>query len=181
MTTWAFYDSFDPADKRRQLLVPSYVPYWGGPAVDRASGLRGAVIAKYADADATPYQGADIVVARYADVLLMLAEAINQNSGPTNEAVGLVNQVRARAGIGNLPAADVASKDAFANAILRERGWELYFEGFRRVDLMRFGKWNTYLQAAGKAPNPAGADGYFPIPQYAIDAGKGKLTQTAGY
>jgi len=181
MATWGFYDSFDPADKRRQLLVASYVPYWGGAPVDRASGLRGAVINKYADADATAYQGADMPQARYADVLLMLAEAINQNNGPTSEAVGLVNQVRTRAGIGNLSASDIASKDAFADAILRERGWELYFEGFRRVDLMRFGKWNSYLQAAGKTPNPAGANGYFPIPQYALDAGKGQLTQTQGY
>ena len=181
MTTWAFYDSFDPADKRRQSLVASYVPYWGGAPTNKASGLRGAVITKYQDVDNTVYQGNDIVVARYADVLLMLAEAINGNSGPTSEAQGFVNQVRTRAGIGNLSAGDVASKDAFATALLRERGWELYFEGFRRVDLMRFGKWNTYLQAAGKNPNPVGANGYFPIPQYALDAAKGKLTQTAGY
>lgn len=181
MATWSFYNSFDPVDKRRALLVPSYVPWWGGAPINQASGLRGAVIDKYQDVDATAYQGADIVAARYADVLLLLAEAVNQNSGPTSEAVGLVNQVRARAGIGNLAAADIASKDAFANAILRERGWELFFEGFRRVDLMRFGKWNSNLQAAGKSPNPAGANGYFPIPQYAIDAGKGKLTQNTGY
>jgi len=182
MATWAFYESFAPTDKRRQSLVASYVPYWGGAPVNKASGMRGAIIDKFADVDAAGlYSGVDIVVARYADVLLMLAEAINQNSGPTLEAQGFVNQVRARAGIGNLPAADVASKDAFANVLLRERGWELFFEGFRRVDLMRFGKWNTALQAAGKNPNPAGANGYFPIPQYALDAGKGKLTQTSGY
>jgi hypothetical protein len=181
MATWDFYESFAANDKRRELLVASYAPYWGGAVVNKASGLRGAVIAKYQDVDKTLYQGNDIVVARYADVLLMLAEAINQNSGPTSEAQGFVNQVRGRAGIGDLPTADVASKDAFANAIVRERAWELYFEGFRRVDLMRFGKWNTALQAAGKNPNPAGANGYFPIPQYALDAGKGQLQQNAGY
>jgi hypothetical protein len=181
MATWNFYHSFDASDTRRQLLVSSYVPWWGGDEINEATGLRGAIIAKYQDTEYTAYQGNDIVVARYADVLLMLAEAINENSGPTAEAVGYVNEVRTRAGIGNLPAGDFASKEAFANSILRERGWEFYFEGLRRVDLMRFGMWNTKLQEAGKAPNPAGATGYFPVPQYAIDAGKGTLTQTSGY
>jgi len=179
LATWKFYDSFNPADKRRELLLASYPATWGG-TYTRAN-MRGPVIIKYPDDAPQAFQGNDIPLVRYADVLLMLAEAINGQNGPTTEAIGFVNQVRARAAIGDLPAADVASKQAFADAILRERGWELYFEGFRRVDLMRFGKWNEYLQAAGKTPNPAGANGYFPIPQYARDASKGALTQTPGY
>jgi hypothetical protein len=46
---------------------------------------------------------------------------------------------------------------------------------------MRFGKWNEYLQAAGKMPNPIGANGYFPIPQYVLTAGGGKISQNLGY
>ncbi len=183
--TWTFYDSFDPLDKRRELLITTYnaVNSAGNPTgvVKTRATMRGPVIAKYPDDDATAFQGNDIPVLRYADVLLMMAEAINGQSGPTPEAVDLVNQVRARAGLGNLPAASTASKDAFATAILNERGWELYFEGFRRIDLMRFGKWNEYLQAAGKTPNPAGAHGYFPIPQYVLTAGGGKIQQNDGY
>ena len=143
--------------------------------------MRGAIIIKYPDDDATAFQGNDIPVLRYADVLLMMAEAINGQTGPTTEAIGFVNEVRARAGIGDLPASSTASAEAFATAILQERAWELYFEGYRRIDLMRFGKWNEYLQAAGKTANPAGANGYFPIPQYVLTAGGGKISQNAGY
>lgn len=177
--SWTFYDSFDPADTRRQCLLSSYTNF-SGVLVTRANML-GPIMNKYPDETPGPFSGNDIPIVRYADVLLMMAEAINGQNGPTPEAVGFVNQVRTRAGIANLSAADIASKDAFSTAILRERGWELYFEGFRRVDLMRFGKWNEYLTAAGKTPNPAAANGYLPIPTYAIIEGAGKLTQTPGY
>lgn len=183
--TWAFYDSFDPADRRRELLIPTYaaVNSGGNPngVTKTRANMRGPVLAKYPDDDPTAFMGNDIPVLRYADVLLMMAEAINGQNGPNTEAIGFVNQVRNRSNIGNLSPADIASKQAFADAILRERGWELYMEGFRRVDLMRFGKWNEYLVAAGKTPNPAGANGYFPIPQYVMTAGAGKITQNAGY
>lgn len=183
--TWAFYDSFDPLDKRRELLLDTYnaVNSAGNPTgvVKTRANMRGAVIVKYPDDDPTAFQGNDIPVLRYADVLLMMAEAINGRSGPTTESIGFVNQVRTRANLGNLPASATASKEAFATAILQERAWELYMEGFRRIDLMRFGKWNEYVQAAGKTPNPLGANGYFPIPQYILTAGGGKVTQNAGY
>lgn len=177
--SWRFYDSFSASDKRRECLLASYTTI-AGLSVTRA-GMKGPIMNKYPDETSGVYQGNDIPVVRYADVLLMLAEAINGQNGPTTEAIGYVNQVRGRANIGDLPAADVVGKDAFALAILRERSWELYFEGFRRVDLMRFGKWNEYVAAAGKTPNPATANGYYPIPLYAINAGAGKLSQTPGY
>ncbi len=175
--TWEFYDSFDPNDARRAMLVPSYTNLWGD-ARNRTN-MRGPVIMKFPDDDkGTAFQGNDIVLARYADVLLMLAEAINQTSGPTSEAVGYVNAVRARAGIANLNAADIADKQSFADAILRERSWEMFFEGLRRVDLIRFNKWMEKLQpVAGKNPGPS----LFPVPQYALDASNGQLTQTSGY
>ena len=183
--TWAFYDSFDPNDKRRELLITSYNAVRNngtptGQTITR-SNLLGPVCAKYPDDDATAYQGNDIPVLRYADVLLMMAEAINGHAGVTNEAAEFVNTVRRRAGIGDLPPASKASKEAFNTAILQERAWELYFEGFRRIDLMRFGKWNEYLTAAGKTPLPAEGNGYFPIPQYILNAGQGKVTQNPGY
>ncbi len=170
--TWAFYDSFDKADKRRALMVESY----NNGARNRTN-MRGPVLVKYPDEDSPQFQGNDLVVLRYADVLLMLAEAINNQAGPTAEATALVNQVRKRAGIDNLPTADAASKDAFNNAVLRERGWELYFEGVRRLDLIRHGKWDSALKTAGKTPGPSP---YFPVPQYVIDLKQG-LDQTPGY
>lgn len=73
-------------------------------------------------------------VYRYADVLLMLAESINEASGPTAAALGYLNQVRARAG---LAALTITDKVAFRTAILKERRVELAFENHRWFDLKR--------------------------------------------
>ncbi|MCC6290030.1 MAG: RagB/SusD family nutrient uptake outer membrane protein [Chitinophagaceae bacterium] len=71
---------------------------------------------------------------RYADVLLMLAEAINEATGPSSEAEGYLNQVRTRAG---LAAKTGLSKDDFRAAVLEERRVELAFENHRWFDLKR--------------------------------------------
>ncbi len=181
MATWSFYDSFDPIDKRRELLVPSYaaVSSSGNPTGlvrDCASGLRGAIINKYPDDDPTAFAGNDLPVCRYADVLLMLAEAINEQQGATLEAQEFVNKVRRRAGLSDLTGAEIGSGVPFKDAILRERGWELFFEGQRRVDLIRMGKFTQALTAAGKTPQPG--IGLFPVPQYMLDRG---MEQTLGY
>jgi starch-binding outer membrane protein, SusD/RagB family len=73
-------------------------------------------------------------VLRYADVLLMLAEAINEQSGPTTEAYGYLNQVRKRAGLAEAAGLD---KGAFRNKVLQERRVELAFENHRWFDLKR--------------------------------------------
>ncbi|GAC1586511.1 MAG: RagB/SusD family nutrient uptake outer membrane protein [Chitinophagaceae bacterium] len=181
--TWKFYDSFDTLDKRRKMFITSYTSLWDGKFKDRTNGLKGPVILKYPDEENTSFaHGNDIPLARYGDVMLMLAEAINNQNGPTAEAIGLVNDVRAKhGGIGGLVPADVASKDAFNDAILRERGYDLFMEGQRKMDLVRHGKWQSALQAVGKTPPPAASNFFFPIPQYALDASNGKLTQTPGY
>jgi hypothetical protein len=73
-------------------------------------------------------------VLRYADVLLMMAEAINEQSGPTAEAFGYLNQVRTRAGLKEVTGLD---KAAFKAAVLKERRVELAFENHRWFDLKR--------------------------------------------
>lgn len=73
-------------------------------------------------------------VLRYADVLLMLAEAINEEAGPTSEAYGYLNQVRERAGLGPLGG---LNQDSFREAVLKERRLELAFENHRWFDLKR--------------------------------------------
>ena len=73
-------------------------------------------------------------ILRYADVLLMLAEAINEQSGPTTEALGYLNQVRKRAGLKD---AAITDKAAFKTAVLNERRVELAFENHRWFDLKR--------------------------------------------
>jgi hypothetical protein len=178
--TWQFYDSFDPLDKRRQLLIASYTAKDG--TLRNRSNMNGAVIRKYPDESnpGSDIQGNDIPILRYADVLLMLAEAINQQSGPTTEAIGYVNEVRQKhGGLGVLPAAATASKQAFDDAILAERGWDLYLEGVRKIDLVRHDKWPSALEAVGKVTH--GPAALFPVPQYAIDVSAGTLKQTDKY
>jgi hypothetical protein len=178
MVTWAFYDSFDANDARRATLIDNYVSTSDATVYDHTN-MTGAIINKYPDEFAGSFNGNDIVIARIADVLLMLVEAINENSnGPTSEAIALVDSIRTRAGIGSLPAGDVVSKETFNEAILRERGWELYFEGVRKFDLERHGKWPEAVNAvAGKNAGPY----LLPIPQYALSLSDGKLIQNAGY
>lgn len=73
-------------------------------------------------------------VLRYADVLLMLAEAINEQSGPVSDAFTYLNRVRQRAGLSALNGID---KAAFKTAVLKERRLELAFENWRWFDLKR--------------------------------------------
>jgi len=164
-STWEFYDSFEPNDVRRSLLLTSYFNT-SGIEINRSNGLKGPIINKYPPEGNGSFYGNDVPIARYADILLMLAEAINENNnGPTQEAIDLVNLVRSRAKIRNLPTESTSSKEVFNEAILRERAWELYFEGFRLPDLVRHGKWPSAVNnIEGKRPGSA----IYPLPQYAV-------------
>lgn len=73
-------------------------------------------------------------VYRYADVLLMLAEAINEQSGPNAEAYGYINEIRDRAGLADISG---MTKEEFRVALLHERRVELAFENHRWFDLKR--------------------------------------------
>lgn len=97
------------------------------------------------------YSGKNLYYIRYADVLLMLAECLNEE-GSTSLAVDLVNNtVRARAWGGALPAANQwnsgMSQNEFRIKILDERMRELCFEGWRRIDLIRTGHFVDYISA----------------------------------
>jgi starch-binding outer membrane protein, SusD/RagB family len=80
----------------------------------------------------------DWVVLRFADVLLMMAEA----QGNTAASLGFINQVRKRAGLTDLLAADVSTTALFEKALATERRLELAFENQRWFDMVRF---NTTL------------------------------------
>jgi hypothetical protein len=89
-------------------------------------------------------------VLRYADVLLMLAEAINEISGPTPDAYGHVNAIRDRAGLATLSNLDQSS---FRDVVLQERRIELAFENHRWFDLKRTktpGELAAFLNAYGE-------------------------------
>ena len=83
---------------------------------------------------------------RYADVLLMAAEA-NNKAGNDAKALGYLNMVRQRPGTG-LPALSVSGTALF-DAIVRERQLELAFEGHRFIDLVRWGLAEQELKALG--------------------------------
>lgn len=87
------------------------------------------------------YSGKNFILLRYADVLLCYAECLNE-LGETGQANAIVNQVRARAWGGTLPA-EMAwnyGQEEFRVQIMNERIRELCFEGWRRMDLIRTGK-----------------------------------------
>lgn len=73
-------------------------------------------------------------VLRYADVFLMLAEAINESSGPSEEVYSYINPLRERAGL--IPIEGM-TKESLRQAILNERRIELAFENHRWFDLKR--------------------------------------------
>lgn len=135
---------------------------------------------------------------RYAGVLLMLAETINEQGGRVSESQSYLNQVRHRAGLPNTTAGDQASLRA---AILHERRIELAFENKRWFDLVRTGNAVDVMNAYGDRmkANPEKYYYYvantgpveasynvtqekllYPIPLREIQLNPG-LTQNAGY
>ena len=175
-----FTNTFDTTnDKRAILIIRKYVNTSGATVslLTSADNLRSL---KYWDNNTVGnHSGNDVPLIRYADILLTKAEALNELNGPTQEALDLINLVRARAGIANLTLAQATSKDVLRDMILRERGWEFYTEGKRREDLLRMDKFITSAQARGIT---AAADKHklFPIPQTEIDANSA-CKQNPGY
>src|SRR5438045_7720132 len=108
----------------------------------------------------------DMVVFRYADILMMKAECLMHLSGDaaTQDAVDLVNQVRQR----SFSAQDF-NKEKYTtttltmNELLNERGREFAYEMFRREDLIRFGKFQDAWWE--KPADPDKHYEIFPIPQ----------------
>ena len=135
---------------------------------------------KYRD---TPFAEGDAdnnwMVLRYADVLLMYAEAINETTGPNAEAFDAINAIRKRAKLAVLPAG--LSKAAFALAIEHERQVELAFEGHRWFDLVRTDREVAVMNAHFKAPVVADFNAVFPIPQTQIDVNPAGIKQNPGY
>ncbi len=136
--------------------------------------------------------GFNMMVLRYADVLLMAAEALNEISYNNGKAFDYLNQVRNRAKATPYTATNIADQASFRQAIDKERRLELAFENHRWFDLLRTGKALEVMNAAnagGTSPNAASALAFtmkphqviFPLPQTQIDASAGKLTQNQGY
>lgn len=110
----------------------------------------------------------DWVFYRYSDVLLMKAEALLR-LGQTGEALNLVNQVRAKRGASSF-------SELNEQLLLDELGREFFWEGHRRTDLIRFGK---FLEAWQEKPASDAKNLLFPIPLNQL--GNPNYTQNPGY
>jgi hypothetical protein len=122
----------------------------------------------------------DKIVLRYADVLLMNAEA-NNELGNAAAALIPLEMVRARARAGNaaiLPKITTTDQGALRTAIYNERHVELAMEFDRYFDVIRQGRGTAVFGSRGWK---AGKNEVWPIPQNEIDLSAGTLTQNAGY
>lgn len=128
--------------------------------------------------------GNDQILLRYADVLLMYAEALNEIQYDASEgslALKYLNAVRQRAGISNLTAKQLPTQEKFRKGILVERQREFPYEGQRWFDLVRMGFAKSVM-----AENGVEIKDYqllFPIPQQEIEkvGDKSILWQNPGY
>lgn len=129
----------------------------------------------------------NIRILRYADVVLMYAEAANELGGTANMdlAKAALNSVRARARVGapggTLPDITTTDQNVLRDAIRQERRVELGMEHERFFDIVRWGIAGVVLPAAGKTNYNNSRDALLPIPQQQIDLSGGVLTQNPGY
>lgn len=144
---------------QRPLQFTPDVPL-AGAATDK--GIR---VIKYHPARAGQY-----IMLRYGDVVLMKAEAIMRGGSSSDSALDVVNDLRAKRGAPALSNLD-------EGAMLDERGREMYWEGTRRADQIRF---NTFNKTWGEKTNTEAFRVLYPIPQQALDSNP-NLEQNAGY
>lgn len=159
--TDALFAAFTPQDLRKDITAATGLTYNGVYTPISTTGI-GSFTKKYL----TPIpkandSRANWKVIRYADVLLMLAEALNEN-GKTAEALGYLNMVRTRAGV---PVYTGLTADDTREKIYTERRLELHMEGHRWFDLVRTGRALSTLQSFGMKTHMT----VFPIPQSQIE------------
>lgn len=186
-STWWFYDRFEPADKRKQMLITQFTGT-NGVTYNRASPgdiLDRGPLALKINQDANRTTGlttVDIVMYRYADVLLSKAEAIANAGAPNAEAMALVNTVRRRAGLTDKLLANYSSLTLFNDLILLERSHEFWCEnGQYRADLIRHGKFISRCQEVTQSTFTGPNKVVYPFSLKAVSEGKGKFIQNPGY
>ncbi|MCE7064081.1 RagB/SusD family nutrient uptake outer membrane protein [Dyadobacter sp. CY326] len=190
---FSIYKLFKPGDKRRDV---TFVRSFTSPANGKKYGL--AITNTTIAGDSTPFwnkwldpassavtnqAATNVPIIRYAELLLIHAEAENEANGPTAKAYKSLNRVRTRAGLPNLTAG--LTKDQFRDSVYLDRRLELTYEYQRWFDLIRqkdaSGK-STFVaneQRVGKN-NAAEKHRLYPIPQSEIDNNK-LLVQNPGW
>lgn len=173
-----FYNSFETNDKRKNLMITSYINN-----ADQTINLLGTDNVRsfkyWPDQNHVgAAHGNDIPEIRLADIYLSYAEALNELQYPNQVAFDYLNLVRKRAGLSDLTSSVVTSKDMFRDRILAERGHEFYNEGHRRMDMIRMGKFISDAVRRGK--NASAHHVVYPIPQVVIDS-DAQIKQNTGF
>lgn len=167
----SFRKLYDTTDMRRAMIE-----------LRKPTGTQNQTPVKYFEEPTANVVGTDFPVLRYADVLLMLAEALNEVSyQATGETLTSLNAVRTRAGLRAYTATDLPDQTAFRNAVLLERRLELPLESWRWYDLLRTGTAKDALKAINI--NIQDFQLLFPIPnsQVLIYNNKTGFSQNPGY
>ncbi|MDR2058316.1 MAG: RagB/SusD family nutrient uptake outer membrane protein [Dysgonamonadaceae bacterium] len=178
-----FVDQYEAGDKRKDVtILYSGCPKFDGKDYDPAWSSTGYNVRKFLvpksispDYNTNP---SNFIVYRFADVLLMKAEALNE-LGLTKEAQTPLNKVRARAGLQGITTTD---KTTMKEAIIKERRIELAFEGHRWFDLIRIDGGDyalKFFHSIGKT-NATKDRLLWPVPQEEIDDNP-LITQNPGY
>ena len=182
--TQEFVDSYEPGDLRKDVTIfYEGCPDFDGKEYDPEWSTTGYNVRKWcipvSIANKVDNCPANTVVYRFADVLLMKAEALNEQ-GQTDEARVPLNIVRKRAGLADIPAGK--SKAEMKEIIIHERRMELAFEGHRWFDMIRIdnGEYAVkFLHSIGKKNATVGRLLY-PVPQVEIDSNP-LFTQNEAY
>jgi starch-binding outer membrane protein, SusD/RagB family len=169
-TAGGLFEAFAETDKRKYItFAVEFVSPTDGKTYKTIPHFN-----KYFDltTPASPGQSSkNTPIIRFAEVLLIYAEAANELNGPTVEAFAAIDRVRKRAGIDLLSVTSPAiSKEDFREAVFEERRKELVYEYQRWFDLARRGSdyFVARLKAAGKT-NAQPKHIHFPIPQRELD------------
>ncbi|MCJ8166559.1 RagB/SusD family nutrient uptake outer membrane protein [Pontibacter sp. E15-1] len=184
-----FVESYEPGDKRTKEKEFYYTEYSLSSDRTKTVKLGGHFIYKHFDPLAhlqTTSSGLNWTLMRYAEVLLIYAEAINEVSGPTPEAYEAVNKIRRRA---ELPELAGLSQQQFREAVWREKWHELSYENKTWFDMARLRK--AFNVTSGNfedfvghqfsyGPTLQERELLFPIPTAEIRNNE-KLTQNPGY
>jgi len=171
---------FDGSDTKSLLPLDSRLTdaFDASSASGGATDLRKVLTVDTANSKGVKYTGGleqDFIEMRLTDVILMYAEALNENGSAATTVLPLLDDIRTRAGLNSLTGT-ATTQAAVRTAIQTERRLELAFEGHRWFDLVRTGTVNTEM---GQTIDP---NYYiFPIPNSEILASDGVITQNAGY
>jgi len=130
----------------------------------------------------------NVILIRYAEVLLTYAEAKNEATGPDATVYAAIDQIRERAGMPKLDRTKYASKEALRNAIRQERKVELALEGVRYLDIRRWKTAPDVMKNIYNLKNSLAQERIWdnklylmPVPQSQMDLSYGVLVQNPGY